>query len=446
MLSVKPPRRLALLCACSQYGEKSCAVQKRRHLKGGALEKRSLCCKYARKSIAAFVGVVLSLCLVSALAFQGVQKAQAAPLDLSKSCTVQIALSGTDEQPADLGLHYKLYKVAAVEQQPGYDAYTYAATNAFAALGPEVDWLASAATASGYKALAQSAAALIVDAAESGAPVAADYDYDAAAAAAAQAVAPGLYLLVAYGADTLSENLATTNVLVPNQNAAEEGASKYVSTAFSNSKRYDFAPEVVALPTKAQNGHGGSSNSADLTEWVYDPTFTLKPAVTDRVGSLEINKRLLEFEQTEGVAGNEATFVFEIKGYATRDDAIAAQANPDIKPVYSNVASITFNATGSNKAVVQNIPAGLYVVVTEVYSGTSYQPVSSQQPQEGYIVATDNAAIEVLPTALNFENTYNGNANKGGSVTNSFQFGENEEWVWSKNGEAQTGGAAQGGE
>lgn len=394
------------------------------------------------RGIVAFVGMVLSLCLVGALAFQGVQKAQAAPLDLSRSCSVQVALSGTDEQPADLGLHYKLYKVAAVVQQSGYDAYTYAATNAFSALESEVADLASNATASGYKALAQSAAGLIVEAAEGSSPIAADYDCDAATAA--PNVTPGLYLLVAYGADTLAENLATTNVLVPNQNAADEGASKYVSTAFSNAKRYDFAPEVVALPTKTPSADGGAPNSADPTDWVYDPTFTLKPTVTDRVGSLEISKRLLEFEQTEGVAGNEATFVFEIKGYATRDDAVAAQTNPDVKPVYSNVASITFNAAGTSKAVVENIPAGIYVVVTEVYSGTSYQPTSTQ-PQEGYIVATDNAVIEVAPTSLGFENTYNGSANKGGSVTNSFRFGEDEEWVWSKDGQTQTG-SQQGGE
>ena len=40
--------------------------------------------------------------------------------------------------------------------------------------------------------------------------------------------------------------------------------------------------------------------------------------------------------------------------------------------VYSNVESITFTAAGQESVILDRIPAGAQVTVTEVYSGSSY--------------------------------------------------------------------------
>lgn len=146
------------------------------------------------------------------------------------------------------------------------------------------------------------------------------------------------------------------------------------------------------------------------------------------------------------MTNNEATFVFDIKGFSTQEDANAAAAGAAITPVYSNVASVSFDAAGTNRVTVDNIPAGIYVVVTEIYSGTSYKPVGTT-PQIVPIVATDNNAASANGVSVAFQNAYNADdpsPNKGGSVTNSFKVGDDGEWVWSKDG-VQQGGQQGGG-
>lgn len=408
------------------------------------MEKRFLSSRNRR--FAAIAAAVLSLCLVGTLAFQGVQKAQAASLDLEKDCTVTVALStnsssGTAYVAPPSNLHVKLYKVAEAVQQPGFDAYTFEIAAGFKSLTADVEELANATAATSsslYKALSEAAATIVAEAASPIMPVC-----NAPVPDEKLSAGPGLYLMVAYGSDVYDANNDLTNVLVPNPSKVE-GAAPYVSVAYSPTQKFTFAPELIALPTK--EAVDGVINSANPGDWVYDPTVTLKYELSQRTGSLAIDKSLLEFEQTEGMTNNEATFVFDIKGFSTQEDANAAAAGAAITPVYSNVASVSFNAAGTNRVTVDNIPAGIYVVVTEIYSGTSYKPVGTT-PQIVPIVATDNNAASANGVSVAFQNAYNADdpsPNKGGSVTNSFKVGDDGEWVWSKDG-VQQGGQQGGG-
>lgn len=119
---------------------------------------------------------------------------------------------------------------------------------------------------------------------------------------------------------------------------------------------------------------------------------------------------MTEYNSTLGPA----TFVFQIEGERGTDR-------------YSNVVSITFTEAGQQSAVVEHIPAGMNVTVTEVYSGSSYE-LTSEASQSTVIVAGDADRASVA-----FSNTYNDSTNGGTGVENQFNHDE-EGWHWTQKG------------
>ena len=386
------------------------------------------------------VAAILSLCLMGMLLFQGVQKAQADPFSPGSKSYLDIQLSDDagDVTVSDLGLWYKLYKVANVEQQAGYDAYEFEfITNGLLDIAYKGDIEAlNSITASSddsaekYKALANAAAEAIYNAQGSVSP-AYNLEANGSQAGVDYGVLPGLYLVVPYGSNTIPEGSpADTNVLVPND--SKSAPYPYVSKAYTETQKFTFNPQLLALPTT------NTLNSADPTGWNYNPTITLKPSIEPRKGSLTINKLISAGEyNNDDIGNNQVTFVFDIKGYT--DEAHTNLA-------YTNVASIVINTKDGNSgsATIDGIPAGLYIVVTERYTGNSYEAVT-KDGQTTQIVATDSTLIDdgtanaTVGAFVDFENTYNGTGNKGGSVTNTFAMGENGGWEWIKNGESQGG-------
>ena len=106
------------------------------------------------------------------------------------------------------------------------------------------------------------------------------------------------------------------------------------------------------------------------------------------------------------------------------------------------VVSISFDAAGKKQVLVENIPAGAEVTVTEVYSGGSYAPVDGANRFETVIVA-DEVVEDELRTetvaAVTFENEYDDRLNGGSGVVNHFEEDViNEEtglkgWKWTVN-------------
>ena len=100
--------------------------------------------------------------------------------------------------------------------------------------------------------------------------------------------------------------------------------------------------------------------------------------------------------------------------------------------VYSNVASTTFDGAGTKEAVLDKIPAGAELTITEVYSGASYK-LTSDETQTGTVVADETIEAD-------FSNTYNNELKPGYGVTNHFEYSEDDGWQWSQqkdNTEAQ---------
>ena len=179
----------------------------------------------------------------------------------------------------------------------------------------------------------------------------------------------------------------------------------------SNYYQYNFTPYLVSLPNNYYY-HGGED------EWVYqltgDNAIGLKPEKTDRYGNLIINKELDVYNETIGGAN----FVFQIEGTKTDIDT------GTVKVVYSDVVSMTFNGYGSDRIKIEHIPAGSEIVVTEVYSGSSYE-LTSEGLQTVIIEVEEDAEVY-------FSNTFNEHLNGGTGLVNSFAYNsENGEWTHS---------------
>lgn len=187
-----------------------------------------------------------------------------------------------------------------------------------------------------------------------------------------------------------------------------------VQQVISDEYIYEFTPFMIALP------HNNFYNSKDDT-WIYDligeNAIGLKVHCTERLGNLAINKLLDTYNESIGGA----TFAFQIE--ATKTDLNLADEEPQkTRVVYSDVVSMTFDGTGQDSIIIEDLPAGADVTVTEIYSGASYK-VTTEATKSVKIVADDTMVVE-------FENTYDGGLNGGNGVVNSFLYdSEHEKWI-----------------
>lgn len=370
---------------------------------------------FGSKKIATIVAAILSLCLVGMLTFQGAQMAQADPLDLTKgSCSVTVKLAegeDTDVTVADLDLDYKLYRVADAEKTPGYEGYTFApilsgSDAQFTGLFDEIQDLNDIITAGSpdpgqptateaYEALAQSAATLVAAEGSAIRP-----QYSASASSPLSNVDPGLYLMVAYGANLDGNELIDQN-------------GQYVSKAVSSTQELTFLPTMIALPTQSVSGG-----------WTSNVTIELKYETSPLPGTLEITKVLSSFEQNDQLVGtNGATFVFTIKGY---ESEAAYESDPG-SFVYSNVASVDFDAIGVKTIAVTDVPIGVFVVVEEAYEGATYQIAADSSRTQTALVESAET-----PARVTFTNTFKrgpGNGNSGGAIIFSFEKAQNGDWI-----------------
>ena len=119
-------------------------------------------------------------------------------------------------------------------------------------------------------------------------------------------------------------------------------------------------------------------------------------------------------EYNETLGG--ATFVFQVE--ATKLDVDASTSEP-AEVVYSNVVALTYTGPGTQSVVIEDIPAGADVTITEIYTGASYQlKAGAVNPQTTKIIA--DKTVEVT-----FENTNNDGLNGGSSIVNAFSYGSN---------------------
>ena len=291
-------------------------------------------------------------------------------VETDKECSVEvIAAHDQFSELQNLPITVKLYRVADIAVTGAYTA-----TEAFA----EVDFsdIDSDTVAAAWEEKAKLAKE-IVDAGE----VAVDAEaVSEEGKAAFTALATGMYLVDAQPVD-------------------------------SDYNTYEFTPYLVSLPNNYYYGTGDDT-------WVYDLTVEdgnaigLKPEKSDRYGDLIINKTLDVYNATNGGAN----FVFQVEATKTDVDT------EEVRVVYSNVVSMTFDGTGTDSVKIEKIPAGADVVVTEVYSGTNYELTTDA---EASTIIIANSEVEV-----DFSNTHNGGQNGGTGLVNTFTYNDGE-WTHS---------------
>lgn len=336
-------------------------------------------------------------------------------VDLTEECKVTVNATATDDEAfkkdiAEAKVQVDLYLVAAavkelkdesgkvIKDVTGSDTYLYQLEPAFAEIGPipETEDIAEPRpTSEEWRALADAAAAIILDGAEIE-PAAANV----AAGTQITGLKAGLYAIIAHGEGMTPGQYVRT---IP----AEDGtAEKTVTIANSAVFEYQFQPELVSLPTK-EAPEGGQANTADATPWIYDPTVAMKPGREQRKGSLTVTKTLESYK-----AGEKASFVFRM----TVENPYAVPAES-----YSKVYMLNFKEPGSKDFEVTDLPAGATVTVTELYTGATYRLKDSDGGPK--TIAAD-AFIE-----FSFVNEYEPDNPGGGyGILNHFYQTEGEGW------------------
>ena len=98
--------------------------------------------------------------------------------------------------------------------------------------------------------------------------------------------------------------------------------------------------------------------------------------------------------------------------------------------VYSNVVSITFGSAGEKSVIVDRIPAGAQVTVTEIYSGAGYKVVSPMT-----VTPADLISVKDI-LKVHFTNDYADTPGAGGGITNHFEY-VIDGWEWNADPEQQ---------
>ncbi len=173
--------------------------------------------------------------------------------------------------------------------------------------------------------------------------------------------------------------------------------------------QYDFTPYLISLPDNRYYTQGSD-------RWIYELTgdnaIGLKPLRSDRYGDLVIEKSLDAYNATN--VG--ATFVFQVE--AVKEDIDSTTDPKESEVVFSDVVSMTFDGPGYDSIIIEDIPAGAKVTVTEVYSGGCYV-LTSDETVDTIIVADEEG---VTPSTVAFSNTYDDTHTGGTGLVNQFSY------------------------
>ncbi len=335
-------------------------------------------------------------------------------VELGAACSLTVIvepkeLEGGPQEVPDVVLD--LYKVADAVPVEGQDVYSYSTDAELMAIYADLAFN-DAGTKEGWQELAQQAAHTTFNAGNVPDATIETMDNDRLTVANLGA---GLYLMVARG-----RNLTAEEYVVRNTTATEDEDtdtdSRITTIAYSDSYVFSYEPQLVSLPTKEADAGGNVMTSND-GEWIYNASAVLKPELSGRFAALRIDKELLSFH-----TGSPATFVFTVEATLQGDT------------VYSNAVSMTFNGAGSqSELIVDKIPVGAEVTVTEAYSGVTYRATAGSQSVQ--TLTMNNVGVDEadFSNIVSFRNEYDGTGKNGSAITNHFEYtddGAGMVWNW----------------
>ena len=184
---------------------------------------------------------------------------------------------------------------------------------------------------------------------------------------------------------------------------------------------YTFSPAVAAVPSKNDaNGDGIISTSFDDGEWQATGKITLKPKRLPLYGALEITKIITEPDPQE------ALFTFHIVGDTPQGEGYDNYASVTIKP---NAEKEEDRTKGS--VIVDHIPAGTVVTVTEEYAAGRYDIGTVSIDDGTSVIVADNEDGTHNLIHFSCKNTRKGDSYGGHGVQNNFRYDNAyQEWPW----------------
>lgn len=168
---------------------------------------------------------------------------------------------------------------------------------------------------------------------------------------------------------------------------------------------YVYRPQLFTLPTKEAKD-GISMSSEDYGDWLTELDVVLKPERKDRFVKIVVQKAVQSYEQT-----TPATFVFRVAAYADSTKA---------EKLYENYVGLTVSMNNfSDKAEFTDIPGGSYVVVTEIYKGSSYDVTegTAEEIEKDLSIATE----ETGDPLFDFNDSYVPSRKTGYGINNHFE-------------------------
>ena len=205
----------------------------------------------------------------------------------------------------------------------------------------------------------------------------------------------GLYLLIIRGSDlsTKDDNSQTGYVKKTEQASGTEGAEKttlYTTRVVTEDYEYLYRPQLLTVPTKLDKTTP-QYNTA-FGEWTNELIIYAKPTREANNGDLKIIKNV------SNPGPDPVDFVFEV----TWKD----KSNNDVV----KVVTMSFQGeTRKEYTLVNTVPIGTAVTVTEVHSGIGYTAVTG--PQTVTIEATPAPAGSepaAVPNVVEFSNDHTG--------------------------------------
>lgn len=362
--------------------------------------------------------------------------------------TLQVVPSSDAEMAADIAVNnanlvVDVYRIADAQPVSGFDTFSWEKTAPFASVD-----IPNSPDASNdeWESAAQKAASLVLGVRD-------ESEWDPSSAVNVIKNEPGdlvKSVLVSHSSTGGEQNISDISAKFTGENelpagmflilahsnglqnyARKTAEGKYVTVADSDHYEYLFKPELITIPTKEAETWEGQTesriNTANRGPWLFDVKVWLKPEREERKGNLAIIKNLKNYEVHEITSlpnndgemittqvADDATFVFEVKGYPSKENYDSD--SPTV--TYHDFVSIVFKGADSNRVLINDLPVGTYVKVEEVYSGKKY---TIDDDEFTVIKANQTAEVE-------FDNEYDDKPGGGGSVTNKFSYDENNGW------------------
>ena len=359
------------------------------------------------------LAVLLSMILLLALAPSGFAVDLEAPNTLTVNFVPENSDFGNDLKTARIQVD--LYKLAAAELDVAGDSYHYAVSETdngdpfWAALTQLQGDLADAEKLEDqnnrdtvfekFEPYAQTFAGIVLDSHPEIPVTRSELAVAENTTITVENLEAGLYLLIIRGAGltTKDDDPETGYVVRTEQAAGGEGTETQTQTVYAtrvatDDYEYLYRPQLLTVPTKVSEENVQQYNTA-YGSWVNSLTIYAKPTREANNGDLKIIKNL------SNPGPDPVNFVFEV----TWKD----KSNNDVV----KVVTMSFQGeTRKEYTLVNTVPIGTAVTVTEVHSGIGYTAVTG--PQTVTIQATPPAAESgepaAVPNVVEFSNDHSG--------------------------------------